>query len=54
MTQFETCDKNDLHKFLVETKGFSENKVENGIKRLLKAQTKPVQNRLNNFFSKSP
>jgi flap endonuclease-1 len=38
---WESADTTSIHKFLVQTKGFSTNRVDNGLQRLAKIQTRP-------------
>jgi flap endonuclease-1 len=43
-------DEEALKEFLVAQKGFTENKVENGLKKLKACQGKANQGRLDSFF----
>lgn len=43
-------DENALVKFMVEEKGFSEDRIRNGAKKLAKARSGSTQGRLDNFF----
>ncbi|XP_054715838.1 flap endonuclease 1-like [Uloborus diversus] len=47
-------DEEGLLKFLCETKGFSEDRVKNGVKKLLKARQGSTQGRLDSFFTVIP
>lgn len=46
--------ESELRAFLVEKMGFSEERVNNGIKRLLEAQQKKAQQRMDSFFKPLP
>ena len=43
-------EEEELKDFLVNKKGFAENKVESGIKKMLACQGKKNQSRLDTFF----
>ncbi|RKP19700.1 flap endonuclease 1 [Rozella allomycis CSF55] len=47
-------NEEELIEFLVKKKGFSEDRVKNGVKKLLKAKEAKVQNRLDSYFKKAP
>lgn len=49
---FEQIDKNGLVEFLVKEKGFDEQRVINGVERLIKANKKGNQTKLDSFFQK--
>lgn len=44
-------DEEGLVKFLCGNRGFSEDRVRNGVKKLLKARSGTTQGRLDSFFS---
>jgi flap endonuclease-1 len=46
------CDEEGLIKFMVTEKGFSEERVRNGIKRLQKQKGQSTQLRLDSFFKR--
>jgi flap endonuclease-1 len=50
---FEKPYDEEMRTWLTGSKGFSENKVNSGLEKLTKAQTKKNQIRLDSFFKKS-
>jgi len=42
-----------LKKFLIVDKGFNPERVESGVKKIIKAQSQGVQSRLDSFFTGS-
>lgn len=50
MIKFSKPDEDALKAFLINDKGFTEQKVESGLKKLQGAQTKVNQSRLDCFF----
>ena len=46
-------NEEELKRFLVEEKGFSETRVENGLKRIRNKDSSGLQPRLENFFGKA-
>jgi flap endonuclease-1 len=50
MIKFSKPDEDGLKAFLINEKGFTEQKVESGLKKLQGAQTKVNQSRLDCFF----
>jgi hypothetical protein len=51
MINFPKTDDKALKEFLCYSKGFGEQKVDSGILRLKKWQSRPNQARLSNFFT---
>jgi hypothetical protein len=50
MIKFNRADEKRLREFLIKSKGFGEAKVDNGLTKLRKWQSRPNQSRLSNFF----
>ena len=51
MIFYPKTDEKALKEFLCYSKGFGEQKVDSGIQRLKKWQSRPNQSRLSNFFT---
>ena len=52
--KWEKPDEAGLIKFMVEEKGFSEERIRNGTKKLLKGREGNTQGRLDSFFKVPP
>jgi flap endonuclease-1 len=52
--KWEKPDEDGLVKFMCEEKGFSEERIRNGAKKLLKARQGSTQGRLDSFFKVLP
>jgi len=50
---FTKPQEDEMKEWLLNSKGFAENKVNNGLERLSKCQVKKNQSRLDNFFKSS-
>ncbi|MES1905132.1 MAG: Elongation of fatty acids protein 2, partial [Paramarteilia canceri] len=48
--KWKSPNTEELINFLVDEKGFSDERVRNGIKRIEKNISKPIQSRLDSFF----
>lgn len=51
---WEPPNEEELRRFLVEKMGFNEDRVNSGIKKLVEAQAKKAQKRMDSFFSVVP
>lgn len=52
--KWEAPNEEELVKFLVEEKGFNEDRIRSGIKKILKARKGSTQGRLDSFFKVMP